>query len=358
MALDGGYRTIGHAARAFARVTHVDSVMDPLRALLASASTSVRHLIRDMLIASGRDDEALVHMLRAIVDDDEASRHVAEDALRVAAPIATRSQAAAVMIATRIRRDRSQRIADALSALPLDERVAAARAVASHALADIVATARCTRLYASAALELESARTDREPWARALLACDPAPARVYLDRMRNRPGWGRVLGELPPPALDPLVDLTSPIADVRRRALDTLSRAPRRDHVQALLLATELDMYVTREIEKSSWPTLQAPEWLHLLVAYAPPSPAMSFFARMPPVTEIHVLYAQILLNKLVEEDRARRPFAEPQRLTPALGELAARDVAAYARDHAVPPLDAAALAELEAREADIIARG
>lgn len=324
-----------------------DVAVAELEAQLTSSDRSMRRRAFQTIRASGRRDAALVAIARTILTGD-APREVAESALLVAAVLG-----APALIAARARRDRTQRIADAMSALPLVERVAAARAVSTDVLAEAVVLAHDPVLAATAKLELERCHhtVDRERWARALIAADPAGGEAYLARMRGRPGWGTVVGELPPPALDPLDDLLSPLADVRRRALDALAAAPHAERLQALLLAAELDRDLMRELYKQSWRSLQATAWLPVLAAHGDMRPMDRVLGGD---SQLAALRADQWIDELVASGVGRAALPVPQQLSAGLRELAARGVADYGAQLAVPPPSDQELVDLDAEEAEI----
>ncbi|NVB80946.1 MAG: hypothetical protein HOV81_21290 [Kofleriaceae bacterium] len=218
-------------------------------------------------------------------------------------------------------------------------------------------------------LDLEEFRADRPRLANALLAVSGEAGRAHLLRMRGRPGWSELLPptEPMPEGLDALV---SPIADTRRHALAELAREPRPERLRALLLATELDRYVIRDVLRDAWTTVTPTAWFPLLVAHGPASELDRKLAGDPDVpgydsprslavARILQLHgrAERLLVEVVEAGAARAPMNVEQELTPALRELEAIGTAAFAAKHMPDPrLTADELEILDAAEAELAA--
>lgn len=356
-----GRRTLAAATSAFGRLTSFSPMAASVRRAFFSGPSALR-LLRAAL-STAPVDAALVDILREALAP-EAPREVAESALLLTGSFAHRAPELVPMIARRARFDRGQRFAEAQSALPLDERIAAARAASSAVLAEAIAASGAPALAPTALIELEGATSslERDRWARTLVAVAGDAGTRYVERMRGRPGWSELLGSAPERAPDPLDDLLSPLADLRRAALETLAATPRPERLLALLLAAELDRYITRHIYRSSWSALQPRAWLPLLATVSASSKPID---RDLTRVELHdnVLYEQLtimragfLLDELIDAGAARAPMPVAQELTPALRELAAQGPAAYAAAIATPPLTAEERAELDRDEAEVAA--
>ncbi len=198
-------------------------------------------------------------------------------------------------------------------------------------------------------------------WARALVAVAGDDGRRYLDRMRGRPGWSALLGAAPAAPDGPLEGLTDPLADVRRASLEALAGAPRDEHLQALLLAAELDRFIARQVDRRSWSLPISHRWFPLLRACADANrPIDRVLARADSrgdlfVEQLQVMRVEQLFEQLLSGGAARSTFAVPQVLTPMLRDLAAIGVEAFARRLALPVLlSADERAALEAREAEL----
>jgi len=144
--------------------------------------------------------------------------------------------------------------------------------------------------------------------------------------------------DLPPPPT-PLEAVTSPVADLRRRALDNLARQPRAEHLLALLLAAELDRHIALDVDRGRWEPPDTGRWLPLLVT--PTGSRRRFSVTSQPLVE------------LLDARAFERDLAVPQRLTPDLEELRAVGAAAFATRIAAPVrLSDDERARLEAAEA------
>lgn len=266
------------------------------------------------------------------------------------------------MIAERARIDRARWRQEAL--LPL---TAPNRTADPATLAEAVERSGCAALAASAILELEESRSSLERWAKALLAVAGEAGRAHLVRMRGRPGWSELVpaSEPAPEGLDALV---SPIADNRRRALAALAREARPERLRALLLATELDRHVVRNVLGDSWTCVRPTAWFPLLVAQGPASELDRKLVgdpTVPPYDSPESLAiaqrllvhgrAENLLVELGEAGAARAPMKVEQELTPTLRELEALGAEAFAAKHMPDPrLTADELSVLDAAEAEL----
>ena len=348
------------AIAALARPPSLTPWLDRLDRVLRGSAGGARSVILEaMQQRTAPVDPGMLAVLRRILGDPAILRDVAEDAVRIASACARRAPDAAALIAARARSDRGQRLAEAVSSTPRDQRTA----ISSAALAEAIHASGCPGLAATVLLELERPY-ERARWAQALLAIAGDAGARYLARMRGRPGWSALAGTAPEPPADPLEGLTSPLADVRRAALEALASAPRSAHLQAFLLAAELDRHVMRRIYRMSWQRLTPVPWIPLLGAHTGVSqPTDALLAH--PAAGLHVLGDQLavlradqLLDQLLDANAARAPMGVPQELTPALRTLADEGVEAFATRLATPPLSDEERAGLEAEEAELAGTG
>ena len=343
-------------ATALARTTDLAPFLHRLDALLRRPSPAATDVMIEAATcgAAGLAPD-VIELLHGILRDPEVRREVAEHAVLIAGAGARCSRRAAALIAERARADRARRLGEAEANLPIER----CTTVSSSTLAEAVRTSGCALLTATALLELERA-ADRAPWARALLAIAPDAGAQYLARMRGRPGWSALAGAPPERPGDPLTGLTSPLADVRRAALEALSRAPRPEHLQAFLLGAELDRFVTDRMYRTPWRRLTPTPWLPLLIAHATGATTLDSVLANPPrrrtllLEQLAVLRADQLLDQLLDGHAARAAMPVAQELSPALRELAEHGVEACANQIAVPPLPAEDRAALELEEAEL----
>lgn len=374
---DAGWRSMDAAVAALLRSGGISASAPRVRRLLCEAPSSSRQRICDALIAATGDagmpiDRPLLQLVRSILVDPETAREPASSVVMLAGALARRAPAAAAILAERIRADRVQQRADANSPLPLEQRVAAARAVSSSTHVAAVTRSGCPALAPIALLELEDCtyEHDLERWARALLAVAGEAGAAYLARMRDRPGWSALLGEAPVLPAAPLLGLLSPIADVRRRSLEALAASPRPEHLQALLLAAELDRHVTRKVLRRSWRQIEPGRWPPWMFPLARSTPGLSadfvrsyehLYHRLP--RDIGGFFgalldtnARFLLEDLIDAGAPRAAMPTPQQLTPELVELAEVGVEAYATRLLVTGLTAEERAAIEQEEAELAA--
>ncbi len=351
-----GLSTAQLVSSAFLQLPTVEPVATKLYEVLTSLDDTIRSRVRQMVVASGKHDVALLDVLRAVLTSDDVHRHCAETALGIAA-----ATGGAALIVARARRDRALRRIQAMSDMPLQWSMHGSRVASSLVLVQAITASRSPLLVATAKLELErcSSPSDREQWAAALLAVDPdAPA--YLARMRNRPGWGTVTGTLSP-SPEPLGELLSPLADVRRRAVELLARKPRFEHIQAFLLAAELDRHLLPTARTARWRPLEVSRWLPIFTALTDGPESFAVLAHIGrgvsyTVDWVVAVRSRTLLDELLDAGAARLPWPE-QQLTDELRDLAERGVDAFAAGFALRPLDATELADLDAQEAEISSR-
>jgi hypothetical protein len=355
-----GRTTLAAAAAALGRLPSLSPFARRLDQVLRAAPTQVRSLVRRALIASTVPvDAAALELMRRILADPGIPREVAADAVHVAGAFASRSPLAAALITARARADRTQSIVDALSPLPLEQRVAASRAVPSAVLADAVRASACAALAPTAQLELEDCVSSiaRGQWAAALLAVAGDAGARYLARMRGRPGWSTLGRDTPEVPAEPLDALTSALADARRAALEALADAPHVEKLQAFLLGAALDRHVTRHIYRMSWRRLDPTRWLSLLAAHAV-TPKRIDRSIVPGGSEFQdqlaVMRSNQLLDELLDAGAASASISAPQQLTPALRDLAVEGIETYAARLAVAPLSAGERAALERAEAEL----
>jgi hypothetical protein len=348
----------------------------PFLARIDRALRRAYHLARDVLVEAGTlataADPALIEVLRGILCDLDQLSNVAEATVRVAGAEVTVLVAgawarldprAAGLVAARARIDRLRRRREFKARIPSAQMTT----VSNLTLAEVVRTSRCAALASTAMFELERG-SSLELWAPALLAIAGAEGMRYLTRMRGRPGWSALGGEAPEVPADPLEGLTSPLADVRWAALEALSEEPRIEHVQAFLLAAELDRFATRRIYRQRWfehrnrligwmgllrvlaeqPSL-ADELIDAAIHHRQPSSARFFGA-------LGALIDGPALNQLLDANVARTVKLDRQELTPALRELAEQGVEAFAQKIVVRPLSDDERAALEAEEAELAA--
>jgi hypothetical protein len=352
-----GCRTVPVAAEALGRVTTIAPLAERLRSILRDSPEETVRGARDALVASQVPiDATLLRLVRGLLVDPASSRETATAAIVVAGELARREPAAAAMIAERVRADRPQWRMDVYRPPS-----ATGRTVDSEAAARAVERSGCASLAATALLELEERGSADSRWATALVAVAGDDGRAHLARMRGRPRWS---GLSPPPAphavgLDALV---SPIADVRRSALDAMAAAPRPEHLRALLLGTELDRHVVRDVLRLQWTRSQPTEWLSILSAHDAATRLDRRLAGIPRgldefVDAVAATRAVHLLLELIDTGAARSPMSIAQELTPALRELEANGAAAFAAWHIPDPrLTAAELASLDNAEAELAA--
>ncbi|MGN6104146.1 MAG: hypothetical protein ACTHU0_03510 [Kofleriaceae bacterium] len=374
---DAGWRSMDAAVAALSRSGGISASAPRVRRLLCDAPASSRQRICDALIAATGDagmpiDGPLLQLVRSILVDPATARAPASDVVMLAGALARRAPAAAAILAERIRADRVQQRADAHSPLPLEQRVAAARAVSSSTHVAAVTRSGCPALAPIALLELEDCtyEHDLERWARALLAVAGEAGAAYLARMRGRPGWSALLGEAPVLPAAPLLGLLSSIADVRRRSLEALAASPRPEHLQALLLAAELDRHVMRSVLRRSWRQIEPTGWLRILLEYTGSTSDMEALAR-PALDRVLMRLPRglsdfgdsllatrprMLLEDLIDAGAPRAAMPTPQQLTPELVELAEVGVEAYATRLLVTGLTAEDRASLEQEEAELAA--
>jgi len=302
-------------------------------------------------------DEPLLQRLHVrLFDPDTASA-----ALAAAGALAVRAPAVAAMIAERVRADRLQRRHEVQ--LPMGT---PSRTVDWHIAARAVERSGCISLSTTAMLELEERRVPDPSWASALVAIAGDHGHAHLARMRSRPAWSALSPTPPAVGLDALV---SPIADVRAVALQTLAAAPRHEHLRALLLATELDRHIIRNVLRTSWIQPPSSAWLAILATHPAAKRLDRRLAGLPPgalaaardqcgasiVFDYFDTRGKLLLVELVDAGAARMPLDGEQQLTPSLRELEAIGAAAFAaRLGPDPRLTADERAELESAEWDL----
>jgi hypothetical protein len=328
----GGYRTLAVAADALSRLSTTAPLAERIQVMLRDGSEDTVRYVKEALVASRVPvDDSLLRVLRRLLVD--GTRQTASAALTIAGELARREPAVAAMIAERIRMDRVRwrhEVHQPLSTPP--------QTVPSDAAARVVERSGCASLAATAILQLEE-RADPQ-WARALVAVAGDEGRAHLQRMRTRPGWSAFAPASDPVGLDALV---SPVADARRRALEALAGVPQADHVRALLLATELDRYVIRDLLQLTWTRPQVTAWLPLLSRRGVDDP-------------IAAARAEHLLVGLVDAGVAHTG-SDNQVMTPALQELSDDGVVAFVHRHIPDPrLSADELASLDAGEAALAA--
>jgi hypothetical protein len=267
--------------------------------------------------------------------------------------LARRQPAAASIAAERIRADRTRWRHEVH--LPLSTDVGTIR---DDVAAAAVGRSGCVSLAATAMLQLEEHHEPAPAWAHALVAIAGDVGRRHLERMRPRPGWSGLVGASPaetgPDAL------VSPIADVRRSAIESLAAAPRPQLLRALLLAVELDRYVVRDVLQRPWVAPQVTGWLPILANVSTgvdrdlatiPSGYSEFFDAVASTRATH------LLVDLVDVGSSRVPLATAQDLSPPLRELEADGPATFVARHIPDPrLTAEELRTLDQGESELAA--
>lgn len=355
-AREGG-RTMAVAVDAFTRLVTIAPLVDRLRSLLRDGGEDVIRRVKEAIVAAEVPiDDVLLRLVRDLLVDPSSSRETATAALVIAGELARREPAVAAMMAERIRADRGlwrHEVHLAHSAPP--------KTADNDAAARAVERSGCASLAATAMLQLEERGTGDPRWARALAAVGGDQGGAHLVRMRGRPGWSELA-----PAIEPsqheLDSLVSPIADVRRRALDRLVAEPRPEHLRALLLAAELDRYVVREQLRLPWTRPRPTQWLRLLASHEKALRLDRRLAELPRgVSELGdalaATSAEHLLVDLIDAGAAHAPMTFDQELTPALRELEMDGAAAFAQRHIPDPrLTAEELATLDEAEAQLAA--
>ncbi len=283
-------------------------------------------------------DDATVRNLRARLLEPARSRQDAASDLARIADIARQEPSVAAIIAERIRADRLQWRHEVYS-LPLGS---PHTTIDETSAARCVAHAGCASLAATAMLELEERGGGNPEWAKALIAVAGDMGIAHLERMRSRPNWSDLLPSSDPMPLG-LDALISPIADIRRRALEVFVTTPRPVHVRALLLAAELDRHVIRNVLHLSWTMLEVSAWLPLLVEYASVTRLTEQLARLPRdrsefADALVATRARTLLLDLIEAGLGRARMDSAQELSPALRELETDGVVAFAERHMPDP--------------------
>lgn len=362
---DGGGRVQAAAAAALSRIPSVRPLVDRLHRILRETPVDQGRHARDALVASQVPiDPALLGLVRGLLVDPDCSRETANAAVALAGALARREHGVAAMIAERARIDRVRWRQELF--LPL---TTSSRTADSAYLAEAVERSCCPALAATAMLELESRRSSLERWAKALLAVAGESGRAHLVRMRGRPGWSDLVAPTDPMP-DGLDALVSPITDIRRQALAALADEPRPERLRALLLATELDRHVVKDVLRDSWTAVRPTAWFPLLVAHGPASeldkklvgdPDLPGFDSPEELAVAQRMFvhgrAEELLVEIVEAGAARGPMKVEQELTPTLRELEADGPIAFAAKHMPDPrLTADELAALDAAEAELAA--
>ncbi|MCE9575499.1 MAG: hypothetical protein K8W52_20265 [Deltaproteobacteria bacterium] len=346
-------------SRALARLVEVAPFALRLEVVLRGGDAAARGVI---VVAMRLRDTPVpvewIQVLLRILVDPAVFRDVAEDVVGIAGFIARRDPRVASLIATRARFDRARR-ADQAWDTPRD----AQTVVSSEAIAEAVRASGCAALAPTAMLELERPMRPAAHWARALVAVAGDDGARYLDRMRGRRGWSTLHGAAPAVPYGPLEGLTDRLADVRGAALEALAGAPRDEHLQALLLAAELDRFIARQIDREAWSLPISSRWLPSFRACADANRPIDRVLARPDsrgdlfVEQLQVMRVEQLFEQLLSSDAARSVFAVSQILTPALSELAAIGVEEFARRLAPPaPLSVEERAALEAQEAEVAA--
>jgi hypothetical protein len=382
------YHTLPVAVEAFGRITTIAPCAERLYGILRDSSEASLRGVRKALAHSHMSIDAdLLRLIRGLLVDPASSRETANTAIAIAGELACREPSAAAMIAERVRADRKQWPSEVW--LPLS----ACRTVPHWDAAGAVERSGCASLAATALLELEERGTGDPRWASALVAVAGDEGRAHLARMRGRPGWSELSPPLAPPP-DGLDALVSPIADVRRRALDAMAAAPRSEHLRALLLGAELDRHVVQDVLRRRWEQQEPTKWQAIFSA---PDVAkhldrglvarglrrlfdafsLTRVARLllgfigagtpAPIRVARLLVELIdagtraptraapLLVELIDAGIPRAPMSIPQELTPALRELEAVGAAAFAAQHIPDPrLTADEIASLDATEAEL----